>query len=63
MKFLLIFHSLDPKIASLASRLVESNNSRDEDDDETLFAELEAEIENDDSAAMREYGLSVFKQE
>jgi thiol-disulfide isomerase/thioredoxin len=50
----------------LASRLVEPNNSRDQDDEEdeeALFAELEAEIENDSSAAMREQGLSVLRQE
>jgi hypothetical protein len=62
----LILHSLNPKITSLASRLVEPNNSRDQDDEEdeeALFAELEAEIENDSSAAMREQGLSVLRQE
>jgi hypothetical protein len=49
----------------LASRIFESNDNRDrnEDDDETLFAELEAELDNDDSSAMREYGLSVLRQE
>lgn len=58
--------SLNPKVASLASRLVEPNNARDrdgEEDEEALFAELEAEIENDNSAAMREHGLSVLRQE
>lgn len=57
---------LNPKLASLASRLVEPNNSRDrdeEDDEEALFAELEAEIENDSSSAMREHGLTALKQE
>ena len=34
-----------------------------EDDEEALFAELEAEIENDSSSAMREHGLAVLKQE
>jgi len=63
-----ISRSWDPKIASLASRLVEPNNSRDqdhddEDDDEALFAELEAELENDSNAMMREHGLQVLRQE
>ena len=56
------------KIESLASRLVEPNDPRrnrdeDEDDDEAIFAELEAEIENDGSYSMREQGLDVFKRE
>lgn len=59
--------SLNSKIASLASRLVSSNNSRDRDgddeDEDALFAELEAEIENDSNSAMREHGLAVLKQE
>jgi hypothetical protein len=45
---------------------VAPNKSRDrddEEDDEALFAELEAEIENDGSSAMREQGLSVLRQE
>lgn len=52
-------------MASLASRLVEPNRDHDEEpeDEEALFAELEAEIENDDSSAMREHGLAVLKQE
>ena len=32
-------------------------------DDEELFAELEAEIENNDDAAVRERGMQQFKQE
>ncbi|KAI0092060.1 thioredoxin-like protein [Irpex rosettiformis] len=32
-------------------------------DDDELFAELEAEIENDDNAAVRERGIQQFKQE
>ncbi|KAF7968431.1 hypothetical protein HWV62_30595 [Athelia sp. TMB] len=55
---------LNPKLASLASRLVQPNRDHDgEDDEEALFAELEAEIENDSSSAMREHGLTVLKQE
>ncbi|KAG9317429.1 thioredoxin-like protein [Chiua virens] len=54
---------MDTKINSLASRVVESNRSRGEedDDDEAIFAELEAEIENDDSAALREHGLDQLR--
>ncbi|KAK7060528.1 hypothetical protein VNI00_001294 [Paramarasmius palmivorus] len=59
----------NPKVASLASRLVEPNNvhrrRRDEEDEDedAIFAELEAEIENDDNSAIREQGLAVLKQE
>ncbi|EEB90436.1 hypothetical protein MPER_11357 [Moniliophthora perniciosa FA553] len=61
----------NPKIASLASRLVEPNQPhrkrRDEedelDDEDAIFAELEAEIENDDNSAIRERGLAALKQE
>lgn len=58
--------SLDPKVASLASRLVDSNrrdHGYEEDDDEAIFAELEAEIENDTNSSIREQGLSIIKQE
>ncbi|KAK0206354.1 thioredoxin-like protein [Desarmillaria ectypa] len=56
------------RIETLAARLVEPNSLRDraqdsdDDDDETLFAELEAEIENDGNYAMREQGLEVLKR-
>ncbi|KAF8917895.1 thioredoxin-like protein [Mucidula mucida] len=60
----------NPKITSLAARLVEPNDPRhkrtasdDEDDDEAIFAELEAEIENDSSSSMREQGLVVLRRE
>ncbi|KAF9019257.1 thioredoxin-like protein [Hymenopellis radicata] len=60
----------NPKVASLAARLVEPNDPRhkrtssdDEDDDEAIFAELEAEIENDSSYSMREQGLGVLRRE
>ncbi|KAG5651962.1 hypothetical protein H0H81_006777 [Sphagnurus paluster] len=62
----------NPKIASLAARLVESHrpnrqrrsdDDEDDDDDEVLFAELEAEIENDSNAALREQGLDVLRRE
>ncbi|TRM67683.1 thioredoxin-like protein [Schizophyllum amplum] len=58
------------KITSLAARLVDPNNESrrnrdldDEDDEEAIFAELEAEIENDDDAANRERGMAVLKSE
>jgi len=61
------------KILSLTARLVEPDVSRrrelnntegdGDDDDEALFAELEAEIENDSSSAMREQGLEVLRRE
>ncbi|KAI0701816.1 thioredoxin-like protein [Cytidiella melzeri] len=40
-----------------------SGNSHIEEDDEELFAELEAEIEDHDNAAVRERGIAQFKQE
>ncbi|KAJ8086760.1 hypothetical protein PM082_005583 [Marasmius tenuissimus] len=63
----------NPKIASLASRLVEPNqpggrskrtdDDYELDDDDAIFAELEAEIENDDNAAIREQGLAILQRE
>jgi len=53
----------------LSTRLVEPNQAPNrhhfdsEDDDDTIFAELEAEIENDDNIAMRERGLETIKRE
>ncbi|KAF9464434.1 GTPase inhibitor, partial [Collybia nuda] len=64
--------SNNSKIASLASRLVEPNqhhyrhnntHEEEDDDDEAIFAELEAEIENDGNAAMREHGLDILRRE
>lgn len=57
-----VIHS---KLDSLASRLVASNDSReeDEDDDDAIFAELEAEIENDADATVRDRGLEQLKLE
>lgn len=57
---------MDAKINSLASRVVESNRAQEQienndDDDDAIFAELEAEIENADSAAFREHGLERLK--
>ena len=34
-----------------------------EQDDDELFAQLEAEIENDEDVAVRERGMQQFKQE
>ncbi|KAL0573013.1 hypothetical protein V5O48_008959 [Marasmius crinis-equi] len=63
----------NPKIASLASRLVEPNqpggrarrtdDDLELDDDDAIFAELEAEIENDDNSSVREQGLAILKRE
>ncbi|KAG8218607.1 thioredoxin-like protein [Butyriboletus roseoflavus] len=55
---------MDAKINSLASRVVESNRSQEvtnDDDDESIFAELEAEIENADSVAFREHALGQLR--
>lgn len=62
-------YASDSKITSLSSRLVEPNQAPSrrhydsEDDDDAIFAELEAEIENDDNIAMRERGLEIIKRE
>ncbi|KAI0719629.1 GTPase inhibitor [Cerioporus squamosus] len=56
----------DAKIASLVTRLNEpttSSYARTDMDDEDIFAELEAEIENDSSAAFREHGMDRLKAE
>jgi len=64
------FSSCSSKAASLAARLVTPNDpsrsrrdAYEEDDDEAIFAELEEEIENDSSSAVREHGLQVLKEE
>ncbi|KAL1761029.1 thioredoxin-like protein [Schizophyllum commune] len=61
---------MSDRISSLASRLVdpndESRRNRDGDSDEdedAIFAELEAEIENDDDAATREKGMAILRSE
>ncbi|KAI0832345.1 thioredoxin-like protein [Trametes gibbosa] len=58
------------KIASLMSRMNEPSTSSsahsssdNTQDDEDIFAELEAEIENDSSAAFREHGMEQLKRE
>ena len=61
----------DAKIASLAARLNEPSTSgastshtpAPDLDDDDIFAELEAEIENDSSAAFREHGMEQLKRE
>ncbi|KAJ6515769.1 thioredoxin-like protein [Mycena sanguinolenta] len=57
----------NPRVASLAARLVEPNrqprHGDEDEDDEALFAELEEEIENDSSEAMREYGIEILRQQ
>ena len=67
--------SHNSRIAELSSRLVDpiqSSSSRrpdtrrsdpDEDDDDAIFAELEAEIENDDDVVTRERGMLELKAE
>ncbi|KAI0796740.1 GTPase inhibitor [Abortiporus biennis] len=54
--------SSNPKVAELTSRLTQLDRS-DPDDDEDIFAQLEAEIENDDNAALRERGLKELQKE
>ncbi|KAI0327105.1 thioredoxin-like protein [Cubamyces sp. BRFM 1775] len=57
------------KLASLMNRLNEPSTSTahsgsaDAQDDEDIFAELEAEIENDSSATFREHGMEQLKRE
>ncbi|RPD67237.1 GTPase inhibitor [Lentinus tigrinus ALCF2SS1-7] len=56
----------DAKIASLVSRFNEPTTSSAtpaDVDDEEIFAELEAEIENDSSALFRERGMDRLKAE
>ncbi|CDO71293.1 hypothetical protein BN946_scf184908.g50 [Trametes cinnabarina] len=57
----------DAKVASLMTRLNEpgtsSAHSEDALDEDEIFAELEAEIENDSSAAFRERGVEQLKRE
>ncbi|KAH9943503.1 GTPase inhibitor [Epithele typhae] len=54
----------DAKVASLARRFNEPSTSATmELDDDDIFAELEAEIENDSSAAFREHGMDQLKRE
>lgn len=53
---------MNSTLNNLASRVLQSNRERDEDDGvDAIFAELEAEIENDDNAAVRERGLQQLR--
>lgn len=58
---------IQSKLDSLASRVVDSNDFREEDelydDDDAIFAELEAEIENNGDAALRDQGLQQLRLE
>ena len=65
-------YSNSERITSLAARLVEPSDSsrsrrdlegNDDEDDDTLFAELEEEIENNSNSFMREHSLQVLKRE
>lgn len=58
----------DAKVASLVARLNEPTTSSrtpatELDDDDDIFAELEAEIENASSASFREHGMDQLKRE
>lgn len=54
---------MDSRLRDVASRVVESNHDREDTTDDAIFAELEAEIENDDSAVLRERGLVQLRLE
>ncbi|KAM6495781.1 Thioredoxin-like fold [Amanita muscaria] len=54
------------KVATLTNRVVKPDQRvtmDDDEDDEALFAALEAEIENDDDPVLRERGLEALKKE
>ena len=55
----------DAKVNTFINRLNEPSTSATSAglDDEDIFAELEAEIENDSSAAFRERGMDQLKRE
>ena len=52
-------------VPELASRLSKARNDTrsDPDDEDDIFAQLEAEIENDDDVALRESGMQELKRE
>ncbi|TFK75794.1 thioredoxin-like protein [Pluteus cervinus] len=53
-------------INSLAARLIDPNprsGTQTDEDEDAIFAELEAEIENDDSEAMREEGMKILQRQ
>lgn len=54
--------SLDSKYKSTIDRVRESRkDTSDDEDEDALFAELEAELENADSAALRDGGLKEMQ--
>ncbi|KAJ3489719.1 hypothetical protein NLI96_g1942 [Meripilus lineatus] len=57
---------MSSNISELASRyadLHKSSRSDPDEDEDDIFAELEAEIENDDNAGLREHGMQELKRE
>ncbi|GBE79667.1 GTPase inhibitor [Sparassis latifolia] len=62
---------LNPKVAALTARLTQPipsgsnrhDDDRSDDDEEELFAQLEAEIENDSNVGLREQGMDRLKRE
>ena len=60
------FSRLNRTIPELASRLNKVRNdprSDPDDNEDDIFAQLEAEIEDDDNAALREHGMQELKRE
>lgn len=56
--------SSNAKVNELTSRLTDPYASKsDPDEDEELFAQLEAELENDDNATLRERGIQELQRE
>ncbi|KAK2466300.1 hypothetical protein APHAL10511_001942 [Amanita phalloides] len=53
------------RLPTLLARVVEPNRDTDvtSEDEDALFAELEAEIENDDNPVLREKGMEAFRKE
>lgn len=67
MSFLSSSRPQNAKVAKLTSQLIASSSRRSDSDtdaldDDELFAELEAEIENDDGP-LREQGLKELRRE
>jgi hypothetical protein len=56
----LVLGSLDPKFRDVVER---ASARVSDDDDEALFAELEAELENADSETLRDRGLAEMKSQ
>ncbi|KAF8621675.1 hypothetical protein AX15_007688 [Amanita polypyramis BW_CC] len=54
------------RLSTLTDRVLDPNrdkNMAEEEDEEALFAELEAEIENDDNPILRERGLEALRKD